>query len=136
MAANQKFFEVIKSNIDLDFIGNQKYWIGTSIILVLITCIMLPLNAYVFKDRGHMLNWNVEFRGGTEIVVEFSKPVEAGEIRKTLADAGFPDADVVKYADPTGLKQWNYMVRVGAVHYNTLDEIARFGKSLARIARG
>jgi selenocysteine lyase/cysteine desulfurase len=28
------------------------------------------------------------------------------------------------------------LVRVGAVHYNTPDEIARFGKSLARIAHG
>jgi len=27
------------------------------------------------------------------------------------------------------------MVRVGAVHYNTLDEIARFGEALAGIRR-
>jgi selenocysteine lyase/cysteine desulfurase len=26
------------------------------------------------------------------------------------------------------------MVRVGAVHYNTLDEIQRFGEALAKIA--
>ena len=35
-----------------------------------------------------------------------------------------------------GVEDKGGMVRVGAVHYNTLDEIARFGKSLARIARG
>jgi preprotein translocase subunit SecF len=62
---------------------------------------MLPLNAYVFKGRGHFLNWGVDFRGGSEILIEFSRPVDAGEVRKTLAAAGFPDADVVKYADPT-----------------------------------
>ncbi len=33
-----------------------------------------------------MLNWGVDFRGGSEIVLEFSKPVDAGEIRKTLTD--------------------------------------------------
>jgi cysteine desulfurase family protein (TIGR01976 family) len=33
-----------------------------------------------------------------------------------------------------GVEDKGGMVRVGAVHYNTLDEIARFGKSLARIA--
>ena len=27
------------------------------------------------------------------------------------------------------------MLRVGAVHYNTLDEIARFGEALQRIAK-
>jgi selenocysteine lyase/cysteine desulfurase len=35
-----------------------------------------------------------------------------------------------------GVEDKGGMVRVGAVHYNTVDEIARFGKSLARIARG
>ena len=79
MAANQKFFEVIKPGIDLDFIGTQKYWIGTSITLLLVTFLMLPINAYLIKSRGHMLNWGVEFRGGTEIVVDFSKPVEGIE---------------------------------------------------------
>jgi len=33
-----------------------------------------------------------------------------------------------------GVEDKGGMVRVGAVHYNTLDEIARFAKSLARIA--
>ena len=35
-----------------------------------------------------------------------------------------------------GVEDKGGMVRVGAVHYNTLDEVAHFGKSLARIARG
>jgi len=112
---HQKFFEIIKPGSTYEFIGKQKYWIGLSIFLVTLTVVMLPLNAYVFKSRGHMLNWGVDFRGGSEILLEFSRPVEAGDIRKTLSDAGFPDADVVKYADPTGKKLWNYMVRVGAV---------------------
>lgn len=34
-----------------------------------------------------------------------------------------------------GVEDKGGMVRVGAVHYNTLEEIARFGKSLARIAQ-
>ncbi len=86
----QKFFEIIK-RLELRVHRRQKYWIGLSIVLVTLTIIMLPLNAYVFKSRGHMLNWGVDFRGGSEILLEFSKPVEAGEIRKTVADAGFPD---------------------------------------------
>lgn len=35
-----------------------------------------------------------------------------------------------------GVEDKGGMVRVGAVHYNTPDEIVRFGKSLARIAHG
>jgi preprotein translocase subunit SecF len=130
----QKFFEIIKPGSNYEFIGRQKYWIGLSIALVTLTCVMLPLNAFVFKSRGHMLNWGVDFRGGSEIVVEFSKPVEAGEVRKTLADAGFADADVVKYADPAGLKKWNYMIRVAAVSVVSEQQAKQIQTSLAKVA--
>jgi preprotein translocase subunit SecF len=130
----QKFFEIIKPGSKYEFIGRQKYWIGLSIVLVTLTCLMLPLNAYVFKSRGHMLNWGVDFRGGSEIVVEFSKPVEAGEVRKTLADAGFADADVVKYGDPSGQKQWNYMIRVAAVSVVSEQQAKQIQASLAKVA--
>jgi len=128
----QKFFEIIKPGSTYEFIGKQRYWIGLSIFLVMLTVLMLPLNAYVFKSRGHMLNWGVDFRGGSEILLEFSKPVEASEIRKTLADVGFPDADVVKYADPTGKKLWNYMVRVGAVSVVSEQQAKQIQESLAK----
>jgi preprotein translocase subunit SecF len=128
---HQKFFEIIKPGSNYEFIGRQKYWIGLSIVLVLLTVVMLPLNAYVFKSRGHMLNWGVDFRGGSEIVLEFSKPVDAGQIRQTLTDAGFPDADVVKYADPTGQKQWNYMIRVAAVSVVSEQQAKLIQSSLA-----
>ncbi len=111
----QKFFEIIKPGSTFEFIGMQRYWIGLSIFLVGLTIVMLPLNAFVFKSRGHMLNWGVDFRGGTELVVEFAKPVDAGEIRKVLADAGHDNADVVKYEDPTGKSKYNFMLRIGSV---------------------
>src|SRR5262249_42214170 len=129
----QKFFEVIKPGSNYEFIGNQKYWIGLSICLTLLTIIMLPLNAYVFKSRGHMLNWGVDFRGGSEILIEFSRPVDVGDVRKDLAESGFPDADVVKYVDPTGQKQWNYLVRVGAVSVVSEQQAKQIRESLAKI---
>jgi preprotein translocase subunit SecF len=130
----QKFFEIIKPGSNYEFIGRQKYWIGLSIALVTLTIVMLPLNAFVFKGRGHVLNWGVDFRGGSEIVVEFSKPVEASEVRKTLADAGFADADVVKYADPSGLKKWNYMIRVAAVSVVSEQQAKQIQASLSKVA--
>jgi preprotein translocase subunit SecF len=128
----QKFFEVIHPGANYEFIGNQKYWIGLSIVLVALTFLMLPLNAYVFKGRGHMLNWGVDFRGGSEILIEFGKPVEPGEIRKTLNEAGFSDAEVVKYEDPTGQKKWNYMVRLGAVSVVSEAQAKQIQSSLAK----
>ena len=81
----QKFFEIIKPGSNYEFIGRQKYWIGLSIVLTALTVVMLPLNAYVFKSRGHMLNWGVDFRGGSEILIEFS---QAGRGRRDPQDAG------------------------------------------------
>jgi preprotein translocase subunit SecF len=111
----QKFFEIIHPGASYEFIGNQKYWISMSIVLVALTVVMLPLNMFVFKSRGHALNWGVDFRGGSEIVVEFSKPVEASAVREALNDIHLGDAEVVRYEDPSGKKLWNYMLRVGAV---------------------
>src|SRR6478609_7779141 len=95
----QKFFEFIHPGANHEFIGNQKYWIGMSIVLVALTFLMLPLNAFVIKSRGHVLNWGVDFRGGSEILIEFSKQVDAGQVRDALGDIGLKDAEVVKYDD-------------------------------------
>src|SRR5215218_4233094 len=112
MAAHQKFFEIIHPGTDIDLIGKQRYWIGFSVIITLVTILMLPLNAYVFKDRGHMLNWGVDFRGGTEILVEFAKPVPASQVREAVTKGGFHNAEVVKYGQQGGN---SYMIRMGAV---------------------
>ena len=47
-----KFLEVIKPHSTYEFIGRQKYSIGLSICLTLLTLIMLPLNAYVLEGRS------------------------------------------------------------------------------------
>ncbi len=36
--------------------------------------------------------------------------------------------------EPLGLEESYSMVRVGPVHYNTVEEIKRFGEALRRIA--
>ena len=54
-------------------------------------------------------------------------------MRKTLAEAGFHDADVVKYDDPTGQKQWNYLVRVGAVSVVSEQQAKQIQESLAKV---
>ncbi|HSZ84232.1 MAG TPA: protein translocase subunit SecF [Polyangia bacterium] len=127
----QKFFEIIHPGASYEFIGNQKYWIAMSIVLVTLTVVMLPLNMFVFKSRGHALNWGVDFRGGSEIVVEFSKPVEASAVREALNDIHLGDAEVVKYEDPAGKKLWNFMLRVGAVSVLSEQQAKQIQGSLA-----
>jgi len=128
----QKFFEIIKPHSNYEFIGNQKYWIGTSIVLVFITIVMLPLNAFVLKNRGHFLNWGVDFRGGTELLIEFSRPIDAGTVRSTLAQIGHDNADVVRYADPSGKSKDDYLVRIGAVSVLSGEQAKRAEQSLSK----
>jgi len=131
MADQQKFFEVIKSGTDIDFIGTQKYWIGASITLVLVTFLMLPINAYVLKDRGHVLNWGVDFKGGTELVVEFNKTVDAAQVRDAMSAAGLHNADVVKYGNVAAAQ--SFMIRLGAVSIMTAEQAKKVEANLARV---
>jgi preprotein translocase subunit SecF len=99
---------------------------------VLITVIMLPLNAYVLKGRGHMLNWGVDFRGGTEMLLEFSRPVDAGDLRKILTEMGHDNADVVRYEDPTGKSPNNYLLRLGSVSVLSREQARQAEQVLAK----
>jgi preprotein translocase subunit SecF len=129
----QKFFEIIHPGANYEFIGNKKYWIGMSVILTLISIVILPLNVFVLKGRGHVLNWGVDFRGGSEVVIEFSRNVDVGEVRKAMSDIGLHDAEVVKYEDPTGKKPWNYMIRAGAVSVLSEKQAKQVRESLAKL---
>jgi preprotein translocase subunit SecF len=117
MAAQQKFFEVIHPGAKIDFIGTKKYWIGITIFLLVLTFAMLPLNAYVIPGRGQMLNWSVEFKGGSEIQTAFSKPVEPAQIRDALEAAGFHGVEAYRTYGSAGSKQTttDYMIRMGSV---------------------
>jgi preprotein translocase subunit SecF len=129
----QKFFEIIHPGANYEFIGNSKYWITLSLVLTVLSIVMIPLNIFVIKGRGHALNWGVDFRGGSEILVEFSKAVDAGEVRKAMADIQMADAEVVKYDDPSGQKQWNYMIRVGSVSVLSDAQAKQVRTSLAKV---
>jgi preprotein translocase subunit SecF len=108
----QKFTEIIRPGTKIEFIGNQWWWIGTSIFLLIVTFAMLPINRYVIKSRGAMLNWGVDFSGGTEMTVDFNRDVESGAIRSALDKAGFPNSDVVRINEPDKVE---YLLRIGAV---------------------
>jgi len=92
---------------------------------------MLPLNAFVFKDRGHMLNWGVDFKGGTEVVIEFSRQVQPADVRSAMAAAGLHNADVVKYG--TEGSTISYMIRLGAVSVMSAEQVKKVEAKLARV---
>jgi len=83
----------IKPNINIDFVGASRAAIITSSSLVALSILALIGNALV---RGEALNYGTDFKGGSEIQVEFSRAVGPAQVRSALSKAGFKDAEVVR----------------------------------------
>lgn len=93
MAKKPPFFELIRADHNIDFVGRRKLFLIISVVLTLVSLGMLPLNRFI-KGRGHILNFSVDFRGGAEVQVKFSRPVKTSEITNALNQYGFQDVDV------------------------------------------
>ena len=109
-SAKHKFFELIKPNHNFEFVGRMNLFLGISIFLVGLSLAMLPINHFV---RGHALNYGIDFRGGSEIQVQFTEEQNPAKIREAMQKGGFKDTEVVKIRD-TGLPN-TYLLRFGAV---------------------
>lgn len=78
----------IFQNVNYDFLGKRKvfYFISGALLLLGILNIIF---------RG--LKFGVDFKGGSEIVLEFQKPVELGGIRNNLQNIGIGNVEVKTY---------------------------------------
>ena len=108
--AHQKFFELIKPNHDFNFVGRMNLFLGISTFLVILSIAMLPINHFW---RGHALNTGIDFRGGTEVQVQFKNEQEPAKIRAAMAQGGFRDTEVVKVRNDQMPNL--YFLRFGAV---------------------
>src|SRR3954451_21336181 len=95
---HSKFFELIKPNHNFDFVGKMNVLLGISLFLVLLSFAMLPINHFW---RGHTLNYSIDFRGGSEVQVKFSKAEDTSAIRGAMEAGGFHGTDVVTMKDAT-----------------------------------
>src|SRR5688572_11813045 len=102
------FRELIQPGTKFDFMGKRRMLLTISLLLTLGSIAMLPINNAI---RGSMLNWNIDFKGGTEIVTTFDKPVDAHSIRTALAD--YEGVDVSTYElKEGGQEQHGYLIRL------------------------
>jgi preprotein translocase subunit SecF len=105
----QKFFEVIRSDVNLNFVGHIKFWLAMSTSVVILSILMLPINHFLIKSRGHALNFGIDFRGGSEITIDFTRAVNTDDIRNALTGAGIPDVEVI--ASPDATHPNKYLIR-------------------------
>ncbi len=109
--SNIRFRELIQPGTNFEFVGKTRLWLTLSVIAVLLSLAMLPLNHLV---RGSVLNFSIDFKGGTDIVMTFGKPVSAGDVRKAMEDAGHKQVDVstFTFTDADKKQQAAYLVRI------------------------
>lgn len=88
-----------------DFMGKAKLFAGLSIALALLSVVL------VFYPGPKL---GTDFKGGTEVELEFKQPTEAGAVRRAVEAAGFGSPDVIPVA---GGKAPNtrYLIRVQEV---------------------
>ena len=84
--------KLVPTSTKFDFFGISKWSIGLSTALVIGTII-------AFFTLG--LNFGIDFRGGTMIMVETPEAVEVGEYRSLLRDVVDGDVTVTELSDPS-----------------------------------
>jgi preprotein translocase subunit SecF len=105
--------EFFKQHKTYDFMSQRKWWIALSIILSVSSLISL-----YFPGP----NYGTDFRGGTEIEVAFTKPVDGGQIRHAVTASGqFSEPDVVQVQSPTSNSQ--FLIRVQEI--STVDDTTK-----------
>lgn len=113
--------ELIKPDTHIDFVGKMRKAFLISLGLILIGIISL------FYHKGP--NWGVEFVGGTEVHIKFTKDIKSDEIRNILGSSGYPAESVQQLGLP---KDNEYLIRFSP-KVVTFEKIQEFQEKLEGI---
>ncbi|QQS37353.1 MAG: protein translocase subunit SecF [Ignavibacteriales bacterium] len=81
-------------NLNYDFLGKRKIFYVVSGLLFLIGFINIAF-------RG--LQFGIDFKGGSEIVLQFEKPVEIANVRDAVANIGIGNVELKTFGGQTGV---------------------------------
>ncbi|MBU1242457.1 protein translocase subunit SecF [Myxococcota bacterium] len=115
-------FEIIKPGININFMGSRKKAFMFSGTLVGLSLLILIGNMFM-PGRGTMLNYGLDFLGGTQIQLEFDRKVAPGDLRVALEKIGYKDASV------SAMGKTGYMVSMRSFSSITDDQRAAIEKS-------
>jgi preprotein translocase subunit SecF len=124
--------ELIRPDINIDFVGKRKY-----AYLLSLTLMILSLVGLVW--RGNSL-YGIDFAGGTVIQVSFAQPTDAGKIREGLKEIGLERSAIQRFGAEG---ENNYLIRTdlsGPEHGNLQDRVKEslervFGKGGVTVER-
>lgn len=81
--------QIIKPDIDIDFIGKLKFGFIISLTLIILTIGSLIIH------KGP--NYGIDFAGGTLVQIKLAQKVSIGKIRNSLSSIGLKDASVQNF---------------------------------------
>jgi preprotein translocase subunit SecF len=108
--------EFIKPGRRFDFMSKRRYFVGGSVLLLLLSVL------FCFRPG---LKLGTDFKGGTEVEVALTAPVEPAEVRAAVHRAGFEAPDVVTVTDVTHPNR--FLIRV--------QEVSALSEEQSRIVR-
>jgi len=100
------FFRRIYS---FDYMGHKKWWFTISAIIIAAGLISLFAKGGGNPVKG--LNYGLEFKEGTRISVAFEKDPSLAEVRQTVADAGYADAQLQETPNVSGSDQKGFQIQ-------------------------
>jgi len=80
-------------NLNIDWMGKRKFFYVLSASLFLLGMINI-----VFRG----LQFGIDFKGGTEIVVRFDKPIQTSELRSDLQSTNLGEVEIKSFGDNSG----------------------------------
>lgn len=116
---------LIPETLFFDFMAKVKIAVGISLVFILSS---IALVAFVG------LNYGIDFKGGTDMILQFEKDITAEEVRDAAAKAGFPDANVQRYGTD-GRQFLVQTARVSVVDEGMVKEVETALKAVGPLER-
>lgn len=83
-------------NVNIDWLGKKWYFLGFSLIFSVAGIIAMGVH---WARIGSPVPLGVDFRGGTQVQVQFTQPPDTGRIRQAMDAAGIRDARIQAIRD-------------------------------------
>lgn len=80
-------------NLNVDFLGKRKFFYVFSLALFVIGLLSVILKG---------LSFGIDFKGGSEIVLQFEKQIDIAEVRKDIENIGLGNVEVRTFGGETG----------------------------------
>jgi len=112
---------VFRRIYSFDYMGHKKWWFTISAIIIAAGLISLFVKGGGNPVKG--LTYGLEFKEGTRISVAFEKQPSLAEVRQTIADAGYADAQLQETPNVSGSSQPGFQIQTVTLSTTEQDEL-------------